>query len=435
MSALPRYRARVGLLLFLVPAVVAMCAETVQPNFYLPEKRKAAPKGATAKTAALSKQVSATKARAARSKAVAPRKTSADASAAATSATKVRATRPVLALDPYQLCAYVVDQWDLLSFLPSPEKMAEYEADARVAKAKLLSSRLQIVSDRLRQSQLQVYNTALAAYALGAAAEKGDGPDDTVSVNRRLAFRIMLRQQATAASGMMAQYSQLREGSNRALSEIRASDTSGVVESNGYSITVSNSDRARELTRAMLEVHSLTPDLIQVLDTAERIRKAKVLPLLASLAPAPPSPLPHVVPAYVALDTPIPAELPPSRKRTPDVEPLPKRQVMQTVLAAPTGTVVRSAASGKVLVSGNSPSLGGVAIIQHGESLFSVYGYLSSSVVKVGDSVTTGQEIGRVGRSGPARSGVLFEVCRATQSVDPKELLGSIDPKSLILGR
>ncbi len=96
-----------------------------------------------------------------------------------------------------------------------------------------------------------------------------------------------------------------------------------------------------------------------------------------------------------------------------------------TDLANPTGTSVLAAADGVVVVAGNDEIIhyhpyinfyGNLVIIKHDPkelhtSLFTLYAHLSEISVSVGQSVTTGQEIGKVGSSGAAIGSHLhFEV-------------------------
>jgi septal ring factor EnvC (AmiA/AmiB activator) len=68
--------------------------------------------------------------------------------------------------------------------------------------------------------------------------------------------------------------------------------------------------------------------------------------------------------------------------------------------------------------------LGTLVILNHGANTFSLYGYLDEALVKRGDTVQAGAEVGRVGRSltgGPPA--VYFELRVDGRLVDPVEWL------------
>lgn len=82
-------------------------------------------------------------------------------------------------------------------------------------------------------------------------------------------------------------------------------------------------------------------------------------------------------------------------------------------IAAPYGTPVIAAASGTVIYSGWRSTIGGgnVIWVQDGTKLFTTYNHLSWWGVRVGQRITAGQVIGRVGTSGEATGPHLhFEV-------------------------
>lgn len=96
-------------------------------------------------------------------------------------------------------------------------------------------------------------------------------------------------------------------------------------------------------------------------------------------------------------------------------------------IGAPMGTPVSAAAAGKVSYSGiPARAYGPLIIIDHGNSLFTVYSNLSSGIAKEGQIVEKGSVIGE---SGGAKSSIPahlhFEVRRDDKPIDPLLLLPS----------
>lgn len=83
-------------------------------------------------------------------------------------------------------------------------------------------------------------------------------------------------------------------------------------------------------------------------------------------------------------------------------------------LGAPSGTAVYAAAAGTVIVSrvgGWNGGYGNYVVVKHSNGTQTLYAHLSSDSVSVGDSVSKGERIGGVGRTGEATGNHLhFEV-------------------------
>lgn len=80
-------------------------------------------------------------------------------------------------------------------------------------------------------------------------------------------------------------------------------------------------------------------------------------------------------------------------------------------LAAAEGTVISAAFSGKVLVSENDPWYGNYVLIEHNESLCTLYAHCKELYVTVGQQVSCGQKIASVGSTGNATGNHLhFEI-------------------------
>jgi murein DD-endopeptidase MepM/ murein hydrolase activator NlpD len=86
-------------------------------------------------------------------------------------------------------------------------------------------------------------------------------------------------------------------------------------------------------------------------------------------------------------------------------------------IAAPTGTPIRAAASGRVAIAGWVGGYGNYTCIQHSASLSSCYGHQSSIQVSVGQQVSQGQVIGLVGTTGHSTGPHLHFEARVNGSV------------------
>lgn len=69
-------------------------------------------------------------------------------------------------------------------------------------------------------------------------------------------------------------------------------------------------------------------------------------------------------------------------------------------IAAPTGTPIRAAGSGRVITAAYLRGYGYTVIVDHGGGVSTLYAHCSSILVRVGQSVQTGQTIARVGSTG-----------------------------------
>lgn len=93
--------------------------------------------------------------------------------------------------------------------------------------------------------------------------------------------------------------------------------------------------------------------------------------------------------------------------------------------AGPTGTPILAAASGKVISSGYEGSYGNQVIIDHGGGYQTTYAHLSGINVSVGETVSTGDQVGRRGSTGNSTGAHLhFEVTKDGKFVDPEGWLG-----------
>ena len=94
--------------------------------------------------------------------------------------------------------------------------------------------------------------------------------------------------------------------------------------------------------------------------------------------------------------------------------------------AAPAGSKVIAAMDGEVaLVSQSLGGLGTIVLMRHRDDLLTVYGRIDGVVVKKGDVLSAGQQIGVVSdAASPAEPRMHFEVRRGSESLDPALFLG-----------
>lgn len=100
-------------------------------------------------------------------------------------------------------------------------------------------------------------------------------------------------------------------------------------------------------------------------------------------------------------------------------------------IAAGLGTVVRAAATGKVIFSGEMRGYGKVVILDHLNGFFTVYGHNHENLVQKGSpasprTVQRGEAVAKVGATGDAVAPQLhFEVRKLNQAVDPFRYLAN----------
>ncbi|MFH1313277.1 MAG: M23 family metallopeptidase [Candidatus Eisenbacteria bacterium] len=90
-------------------------------------------------------------------------------------------------------------------------------------------------------------------------------------------------------------------------------------------------------------------------------------------------------------------------------------------IAASVGTPVRCALDGAVKSAGWDDVYGNLIVVEHSESLSTVYGHNDKILVKEGDHVTKGQVIATIGNTGRSTAPHLhFEVLKKGDPIDPE---------------
>jgi septal ring factor EnvC (AmiA/AmiB activator) len=93
-------------------------------------------------------------------------------------------------------------------------------------------------------------------------------------------------------------------------------------------------------------------------------------------------------------------------------------------LMAPSGTVVRSVAAGRVSFSDRYDDYGLTVILDHGDHYYTLYASLGSNDVHVGDSVPAGSRLGTVGSVDGKPTHLYFELRHNASTLDPAPWLG-----------
>lgn len=105
--------------------------------------------------------------------------------------------------------------------------------------------------------------------------------------------------------------------------------------------------------------------------------------------------------------------------------PRPGRTHKGVDIAAPTGTPIGAAAAGTVSGRGWDVGAGNYVHVRHDSRLLTKYFHLSEFTAQLGDQVTAGQMIGKVGSTGNSSGPhVHFEVWLDGKAVDPASYIG-----------
>jgi murein DD-endopeptidase MepM/ murein hydrolase activator NlpD len=101
-------------------------------------------------------------------------------------------------------------------------------------------------------------------------------------------------------------------------------------------------------------------------------------------------------------------------------------------IAAKEGTSIKASNNGTVVMAARGQAYGNAVIVDHGGGIFTLYFHMSKIYVKSGDSVSKGDVIGAVGRTGLATGPHLhFQIDLFRVPVNPNELLGPETPAAV----
>jgi septal ring factor EnvC (AmiA/AmiB activator) len=92
-------------------------------------------------------------------------------------------------------------------------------------------------------------------------------------------------------------------------------------------------------------------------------------------------------------------------------------------IAAEDGAPVKAIHGGSVAHAGAYPGFGNLVIVDHGANHYSLYGYLGTIAVTMGQTVEAGAEVGAVGPSPAGPDALYFELRVDGHSVDPVQWL------------
>lgn len=97
--------------------------------------------------------------------------------------------------------------------------------------------------------------------------------------------------------------------------------------------------------------------------------------------------------------------------------------------AVPAGTAIKSPAAGKVILTGSYFFNGNTVFVDHGQGLISMFCHLSKIDVKVGDELSRGAVLGKVGSTGRATGPHLhWNVSLNDARIDPSIFIGAFKP-------
>lgn len=93
-------------------------------------------------------------------------------------------------------------------------------------------------------------------------------------------------------------------------------------------------------------------------------------------------------------------------------------------IQGPHGALVKAMAKGIVAFSGSKGGYGNCIILNHGNGFETLYGHLSKILVKTGEQINIGQQIGKIGSTGRSTGPHLhYEIHKYGQKINPQPFL------------
>jgi len=93
-------------------------------------------------------------------------------------------------------------------------------------------------------------------------------------------------------------------------------------------------------------------------------------------------------------------------------------------IRAPMGAPVKAMAKGQVVFAGKKGGYGNCIVLRHGNGFETLYGHLSKILVKNGQTIEIGQQIGKVGSTGRSTGPHLhYEIHRNGKKINPQSFL------------
>lgn len=342
-------------------------------------------------------------------------------------------------LDPYGIAKAFKNRWDFSSFIISPEEELAFRLDNARRRTLRLARAFTALSDEVEIRQRNLDSAALAAYLLSRDQQTWvpiEGHNLTAA--QMLAVQATMRQDIAALQGALHDYETLRTSLNAAASEITKLEEQEASMKRRRAAGLQPSSLplqpnpvvARDQMATVLDDQSVELETLKAELAAQDLRRmGGRRQSIASFAPPPPGFTEPRDSANRILEMPA-ADVEKEQPRGALLE-RPRHQVMifETEINAP----VLTPRKGVVAYAGPFRGHGTLVIIEHEDSVHSIYSYLGTLNVRERQVVQAGQMLGRAGIPPEInRSGIHFQVLKNKTPVDPQKWLGIDEPAHLL---